>query len=171
MMHLHHLAVFYSLNTLTCSFSLYMKRLWRMSWQHTSIWSWERRNNQLNTSWLRTRGIMSGERLGNVIAYLRLSKEVLVRHHRQWRLRSVMCSFRWNCLHKYSISCRVAHLASDVFQNFCYTIINIGNWWTKTLHGWILSARSDLHPEIPTLQFRSRLIDMITRWCSHINVR
>eukprot|EP00985_Skeletonema_marinoi_P031246 scaffold37242_cov131-Skeletonema_marinoi.AAC.1 len=59
--------------------SLYMKRLWRMSWQHTSIWSWERRNNQLNTSYLRTR------------------------------------------------------------------------------------ARSDLHPEIPTLQFRSRLIDMIKR--------
>ena len=159
MMHLHHLAVFYSLNTVTCSFSLYMKRLWRMSWQHTSIWSWERWSSQWNTSYLRTRGIMSGERLGSVIIYLS-------RHHRQWRLRSVMCSFRWNCPHKYSISCREARTSS-----VCYMLVTIGNWWMKTLYGWILSARSDLHPEIPTLQFKSRLIDMITRWCSNINVR
>ena len=140
--HLHHHTLLYSLNTVTCSLtlSLYTKRLWRMSWQHTSIWSWERWSSQLNTSWLRTRGIMSGERLGNLIAYLRLSKAALVRHHRQWRLRSVMCSFRWNCPHKYSISCREAHLNFKCLLH----LVTIGNWWTKTLHGWILSARSDL---------------------------
>ena len=51
-----------------------------MSWQHTSIWSWERWNSQWNTSWLRTRDIMNGERLGNVIVYLSLSKAALVQH-------------------------------------------------------------------------------------------
>ena len=51
-----------------------------MSWQHTSIWSWERWSSQLNTSWLRTRDIMNGERLGNVIVYLSLSKAALVQH-------------------------------------------------------------------------------------------
>ena len=80
--HLHHHTLLYSLNTVTCSLtlSLYTKRLWRMSWQHTSIWSWERWSSQLNTSWLRTRDIMNGERLGNVVVYLSLSKAALVRH-------------------------------------------------------------------------------------------
>jgi len=80
--HLHHHTLLYSLNTVTCSLtlSLYTKRLWRMSWQHTSIWSWERWSSQLNTSWLRTRGTMSGERLENVIVYLSLSKAALVQH-------------------------------------------------------------------------------------------
>ena len=51
-----------------------------MSWQHTFIWNWERWSSQLNTSWLRTRDIMNGERLGNVIVYLSLSIAALVRH-------------------------------------------------------------------------------------------
>jgi len=51
-----------------------------MSWQHTSIWSWERWNSQWNTSWLRTGDIMSGERLGNVIVYLSLSIAALAQH-------------------------------------------------------------------------------------------
>ena len=80
--HLHHHTLLYSLNTVTCSLtlSLYTKRLWRMSWQHTSTWSWERWSSQLNTSWLRTIGTMSGERLENVIVYLSLSKAALVQH-------------------------------------------------------------------------------------------
>ena len=78
--HLHHHTLLYSLNTVTCSLSLCTKRLWRMSWQHTFIWNWERWSSQLNTSWLRTRDIMNGERLGNVIVYLSLSIAALVRH-------------------------------------------------------------------------------------------
>ncbi len=52
-----------------------------MSWQHTSIWSWERGSNHCLTSCLHLKGIMNGEHLGNVPVYLSLSKAALLLPH------------------------------------------------------------------------------------------
>ena len=120
MTHLHHNTLLYSPNTVTCSLTLSLctKRLWRMSWQHTSIWSWERWNSLWNTSWLRTRDIMNGERLGNVVVYSSLSIAALVQHLTKATLRVSKQTTIGN-----------------------WRII-------KTLHEWILSTRSDLPKKI-----------------------
>jgi len=80
MTHGHYSACF-TYSILRFFFSSYTKRLWRMSWQHTSIWSWERGSNHCLTSCLHMKGIMSGERLGNVPVYLSLSKAALLLPH------------------------------------------------------------------------------------------
>ena len=69
-----------SLNFMPCSFSSYMKRLWRMSWQDTSIWSWERENYRYLISCVHMKVTMSGERLGNVVVSLSLLKAASLRH-------------------------------------------------------------------------------------------